>query len=232
MSNNKKILVVVGGGVKHLSPFKKAAGELGADVVCASFSTLEYETVGGQVKVKVEGIDLAEFSVVYIRLVGKRYEDVALLTYCCRQKGVRLVDTIYQSDGVIRIPIPKSIETKLMYDAGIPVPKTYFGRMKMIRENAEELLGFPFVIKGTMGKQGHAVWSPRTHEELDEMVDKFTPKEKKEGVRFLAQEFIKASQRSRVFVIGEKAVAAITRPTRWRRRFLEKVDGKFPEGKR
>ena len=48
----------------------------------------------------------------------------------------------------------------------------------------------------------------------------------------MAQEFIKASQRIRVFVVGGKAIAAITRPTRWRRRFIAKVNGEFPEGRR
>lgn len=231
MSENKKILVIVGGGIRHISPFTEAASELGVDVTCASFSTLEYISLEGEVHIKVKGTDLAEFSVVYLRLVGKRYEDAALLTYYCRQKGIRLVDKIYESDGVIRIPIPKSIEVKLLADAGIPVPKTYFGRMKMIKENAEKFLGFPYIIKGTMGKQGNAVWSPTTYNELDKMVTEFTPKEKK-GARFLAQEFIKASQRSRIFVIGERAVVGIIRPTRWRKRFLKKVDGEFPEGVR
>ncbi len=229
MNNYNKILIIVGGGMKHVSPFIDAATQIGLDVMCASFSSLEYVTSGGIVSVKVQGVDLADFSTVYLRLVGKRYEDAALLTYYCRQKGVRLVDSIYESDGIIRVPIPKSIETKLLTDSGIPVPKTYFGRMKMIRENAPGLLGFPFIIKGTTGKQGNAVWSPVTYEELDKLVNEFTLKEKK-GERFLAQEFIKASQRNRVFIIGEKAVAAITRPTRWRKRFLKKINGEFPDG--
>ena len=38
-------------------------------------------------------------------------------------------------------------------------------------------------------------------------------------MRFFIQEFIPSGQRERVLVIGDKAVAAITRPTRWRRRF-------------
>lgn len=228
-NSNYKILIIVGGGVKHISPFLDAGRELGVNVVCSSFSKLNFVTSGGKTKVKVEDTDLADFSAVYLRLVGKRYEDAALLTQYCRESGVKLVDTIYESDGIIRIPIPKSIEAKLLFDAGVNIPKTYFGRMKMIREVAPALLGFPFVIKGTMGKQGNAVWSPTTYDELDKMVADFTPKEKK-GERFLAQEFIAASQRNRIFVIGDKAVAAITRPTRWRKRFLPKIDGKFADG--
>ena len=48
----------------------------------------------------------------------------------------------------------------------------------------------------------------------------------------MAQEFIRSSQRSRVFIIGNKAVAGITRPTRWRKRFIKKVNGEYPEGTR
>lgn len=35
-----------------------------------------------------------------------------------------------------------------------------------------------------------------------------------------------------MFVIGKQALAAITRPTRWRKRFTNKINGKYPEGKR
>jgi glutathione synthase/RimK-type ligase-like ATP-grasp enzyme len=212
----KKILVVVGGGTKHISAFVEAGRDLDVELVCASFAKLEYTTTGSKVVVSIDGHDIREFAVVYLRLVGKRFEDAALLVKYARENGVRLVDRTYEMDGLIRIPIPKSIETKMLFDAGLPIPKTYFGRMKMIAEVAPDLLGFPFVIKGTTGKQGHAVWSPQTKDELDKLVD----------------EFIAASQRNRVFVIGNRAIAGITRPTRWRRRFLAKVDGEYPEGTR
>jgi len=203
-----------------------------SDGSAASFAKLEYTTTGSKVVVSIDGHDIREFAVVYLRLVGKRFEDAALLVKYARENGVRLVDRTYEMDGLIRIPIPKSIETKMLFDAGLPIPKTYFGRMKMIAEVAPDLLGFPFVIKGTTGKQGHAVWSPQTKDELDKLVDEFTPLEKAAKVRFIAQEFIAASQRNRVFVIGNRAIAGITRPTRWRRRFLAKVDGEYPEGTR
>jgi RimK family alpha-L-glutamate ligase len=227
-----RILIVLGGGIKHANPFSKAAEELSLDVHVASFAKLEYMTDGGEVKVKVDGHDIADFDVVYLRVVGKRYEDAALLVYYCRQKGIRIVDNTYEIDGLIRVPIPKSIEAKLLEDAGLPLPKTYFGRTKMMREVLPEKWGFPFVIKGTTGKQGHAVWSPRDMKELDKLVAEFTPLERKGRARYIAQEFIKASQRNRIFVIGERAVAGITRPTRWRKRFLKKVNGEYPQGLR
>jgi RimK family alpha-L-glutamate ligase len=229
MSN---ILILVGGGVKHIKSFVSAGDKLGVNVDCVSFAKLEYTTGGGKLEVLVEGKDIADYDVVYLRLVGKRYEDAALVVHYCRQNNIRLVDRTYEMDGIIRVPLAKSLETKLLIEAGLPVPKTYFGRMNMIARKAPELFGFPFVIKGTTGKQGHAVWLPRTREELDVLVKEFTPKEKKGKARYLAQEFIKSSQRNRVFIIGEYAIAAITRPTRWRKRFIKKVEGEFPEGKK
>jgi glutathione synthase/RimK-type ligase-like ATP-grasp enzyme len=101
------------------------------------------------------------------------------------------------------------------------VPRTFFSKLKKIKEKGPQIFGFPFVIKGTTGKQGHAVWSPRNEKELTELVDQLAKLERG-GKRFIAQEFIKASQRNRVLVVGDKAIAAITRPTRWRRRFTQK----------
>lgn len=228
---SKKILILAGGGVKHLEPFKIMGEEMKLDVFVSSFSKLSYGTLGDKTILKVEGRDLREFDAIYFRLVGKRYEDVALVVMYARAHGIRLIDSAYEKDDLIRIPIPKSLEVKILHDAGVPIPKTYFGRLKMMREVCPDLLGFPFVIKGTMGKQGHAVWSPQSLKELDKLVEEFSPKERV-GERFIAQEFIKASQRDRIFVIGETAIAGITRPTRWRKRFLPKVDGAFPEGLR
>jgi ribosomal protein S6--L-glutamate ligase len=226
------ILILVGGGIKHIKAFKEAGDKLGVNVDCVSFAKLEYTTGRDKLKILADGKDITDYDVVYLRLVGKRYEAAALVVHYCRGNNVRLVDRTYEMDGIIRVPLAKSLETKLLVDAGMPVPKTYFGRMKMIAEKAPELFGFPFVIKGTTGKQGHAVWSPRNREELDVLVNEFTPMERRGEARYLAQEFIKSSQRNRIFVIGEKVIAGITRPTRWRKRFIEKVNGEFPEGKK
>jgi glutathione synthase/RimK-type ligase-like ATP-grasp enzyme len=227
---SKKILILAGGGVKHLKPFTEAGERLGADTVVASFSKLEYFADNDGFRLTVEGIELKEFSVVYFRLVGKRYEDAALVVNYCRENGIRIVDKTYEFAGLIRIPVPKSIECKLLLQAGVSVPRTYFGKLADIALRGPEIFGYPFVIKGTMGKQGHAVWSPTNEKELEELISELLPREKKNKERFIAQEFIKASQRSRVFIIGGKAIAGITRPTRWRKRFLEKVNGEYPEG--
>ncbi len=227
---SKKILIIVGGGVKHLAPFAVEAEKLGLDVTLASFRNLEYSSEG-PFRLLVKGEPVENFDVIYIRLVGKRFEDVSLLVNYAREKGIKIVDKMYAESQIIRLPLAKSLEGKLLLNAGVPMPKTYFGSLKKIMEEGPKLFGYPFVIKGTQGKQGHAVWSPKNPEQMEELYKELREKEKTGG-RFLAQEFIEASQRNRVFVIGDSAVAAITRPTRWRKRFLPKIGGEFPAGKR
>jgi len=216
----KKILIIAGGGIKHLDPFKREGEKLGLEVITASFSDLSYRAEG-ELKLTVKGEALEEFDVIYIRLVGKRLEDVSLLVNYAKEKGIKIVDKVYEKSHIIRLPIAKALEVKLLSQAGVSLPRTFFAKLSEIVQKAPDIYGFPFVIKGTTGKQGHAVWSPRSKEELDVLYEELKEKEK-EGKRFLAQEFIKASQRNRVFVIGGVAIAAITRPTRWRKRFSKR----------
>lgn len=229
--DQRKVLIIAGGGIEHLTPFVSEGKKLGVQIMTASFSDLEYLTKGKTFVLGVEGKDIAFFDVVYIRLVGKRFEDAALLASYAKEKRVKIVDKIYEKSQYIRLPLAKSLEAKLLSQANIPHPETLFANLSIIEEKAPKVFGFPLVIKGTVGKQGHAVWSPRNEKELRVISRELKEREKK-GERFLAQEFIRASQRSRVLVIGGQAVAAITRPTRWRKRFIKKVKGDYPLGKR
>lgn len=210
----KKILVITGGGKRHLSAFEKEA-------TVASFSELNYETVekGG---LMVGARPLSDFGVIYIRLVGKRFEDLALLVREAKLLGIPVIDRVFTHSGFARLPISKLLETKILSEAGLPIPKTIFGRLREIVEKGPALFGYPFVLKSTTGKQGHEVWAPRSKEELDNLLSKLSDEEKK-GKRFLAQEFIKAPKRIRVLVIGDKALGAIERPTRWRKRFSQEA---------
>ncbi len=232
--SSKSVLIIVGGGRKHLYPFEEEAAKLGIDLTCASFSQISFFTeVRGKIDFRVSDKSLGLFDVVYVRLVGKRFEELSLLVDYCSKNNIRVVDKMFLERCSVRMPYPKSLETKLLFEAGIPVPRTLFGNLDKILSEAPNIFGYPFVIKGTTGKQGHAVWSPRNLNEVSLIRQKIEKARKKEpSMRFLAQEFVKASQRNRVFVLGDKAIAAITRPTRWRRRFVERVDGSCSEGVR
>ena len=223
-------MIVTGGPVSKIEPFVEQAGKLGVKLTIASFSDLEFQS-GGKYELKILGRDVRGFDVLYIRLVGKRLEDATLLARYAKEKGLRVVDKHYGSAHMMPVSLSKAIELSLLIENNIPTPATYFGSLENIKNKAGGVVGFPFVLKSTSGKKAREVWSPETHEELDELVNKLT-KEEKEGKRFFAQEFTKASQRVRVFVLGDRAIGAITRPTKWRRRFIEKVNGEYPEGEK
>ena len=199
---NKNILILVGGGKNHLKPFLIEGEKLGLNLTCASFSELNYflDSNTKSLSFKIGNKDLKNFDLIYIRLVGKRFEDASLV-------GGKL-------------PLTKGLETKLLFEAGLPVPKTVFSSLATTQKDLEEILGFPFVIKSTTGKQGHGVWSPKTKEELQELINKLQEREL-QGERFIFQEFVKAGVRIRVFVIGGKAKAGLIRPTKWWKRFRD-----------
>lgn len=211
---NKRILVIAGGGKRHLEPFSK-----GAEI--ASFSDLSYETEKGN-ELTVGGIPLNAYDLIYIRLVGKRFEDLALLVNEAKKLKIPIVDQVFINSGFVRLPISKLLETRLLFEAGLPLPRTFFGRLGKTAQKAAEVFGYPFVIKLTTGKQGHGVWSPKNKEELTSLVSGLSPEETK-GNRFLVQEFIEAPIRIRALVIGGKVVGAIQRPTRWRKRFTNEA---------
>lgn len=226
----KKILIITGGSVKKLESFREAIRRLKVDVTLASFSQLEFFSAEkkGEFVLRVGGRDVSDFNVIYIRLVGKRLEDASLLVEYAKQHGIRLVDKVYQDASFLPSTISKAMELKKLIEAGVRIPRTLFGNVGVITKKGEELLGFPFVIKGTQGRKSREAWAPKDTQELEKLVAQLKAEEK-EGKRFFAQKFIEGAQRTRVLVVDSRVLGAITRPTKWRTRFLPKIDGNYPE---
>jgi len=218
---NKNILILVGGNKNQLNPFLIEGGKLGLNICCTSFSELNYflDSSGKSVSLKIGEYDLKNFDLIYIRLVGRRFEDASIVADYAKKNRIKLVDGIYEKAQFIRLPLAKGLETKLLFEANLPVPKTVFSSLADSK-NLGKNLGFPFVIKSTTGKQGHDVWLPKTKRELEELLNELNERESS-GERFIFQKFLKAGTRHRILVIGGKAVAGIARPTRWRKRFTK-----------
>jgi len=226
----EKILIVTGGPRSKLDSFSKPIENLKMDVTLASFYDLEYSSLGGKnFSLKIQGIDIKEFQKIYIRLVGKRLEDATLIVNYAHQKGVKLVDRVYEHSIMVASTLSKAMELKKLIEAGIPLPPTYFGSLRLIREKAPGYLGFPYVIKSTSGRRGRDAWLVENNQNFDTLFDELRTREK-EGVRFFAQSLVRASQRVRVLTVGDKVLGAITRPTKWRKHFVTKINGEIPEG--
>lgn len=219
-----KILIFTGGPVRKLDAFIEASKELPVDLTAASFSDINYTSLLGGYKLFVGEKDIADFDIIYFRVVGKRLEDATLVANYARDHGVRIVDRLYQDSLLVPSSISKAMETAKTIKANVPMPKTIFGSLEHLRRVAPEKLGFPFVIKSTTGKKAREVWSPNSESELAELVKTLSVMERS-GARFFAQEFVRASQRYRAFVLGGEVVAVLTQPTKWRRRFSDKAEG-------
>jgi len=230
--NNRKILIFAGGPRKKLDAFEEPAKKLGLNVTLASFYDIEFfSSKREKFDLKVKREDISNFDLIYFRVIGRRIEDASLVVNYAAENGVRIIDGVYEKSLLLPSTISKAMEIKKLIEGKIPIPPTFFGSLFMIREKGSGLLGFPFVIKGTSGKKGRDAWLPKTRHELDELITILREREKK-GERFFAQKLIKASQRIRVLVVGGKVLGAVTRPTKWRKRWIEKLDGDYPEAEK
>jgi glutathione synthase/RimK-type ligase-like ATP-grasp enzyme len=228
----KKILIITGGNKTKIEDFQTTANHLNLPVYCASFSELNFNNLSSSpIIMSIGDIPVEEFGLIYIRLIGKRLEEATLLTRYAREKNIPIVDSLYNDEPMMPSSVAKSVESLKLLQAGVSMPKTIFGGVEFLRSKSEVNLGFPYVIKSTSGRKAREVYAPKTKEELEALYVDILEREKK-GEQFFAQEFINTTQRVRVFVIEGKAVAAITRPTKWRKRVLEPVDGVIPEGEK
>lgn len=87
-----------------MRPFLEAGQRLGVLVEGSSFSRLEFVT-SKDGALKIDGTDLAEFDVIYLRVVGRRYEDAALVVNYAREKQIPLVDGIFEKEGLVKVTL-------------------------------------------------------------------------------------------------------------------------------
>lgn len=227
---NKKILVIVGGSIKKIERFKDVAIRLGLDVTLASFSDLNYTSFGesNHLNLHVNDREISSFDIIYFRMIGKRIEDASLLAQYCKKHGIRIVDSVYTQELLLPSSIAKSIEVKKLIEANVAIPRTIYGSSNLIIEKSRREFGYPYVVKSTSGRKARDAWLIDSAEKEKE-VEKILIDKENAGLRFFGQEFVAASQRERVLVIGGKALAAITRPTKWRKRIANGLT-ENPEG--
>lgn len=222
----KKILIIVGGPVKKIEDFKLAADELKSDVTLASFSDIEYFGKDSDIEFRVGENSLTDFNLIYIRMVGKRFEDATLLINFAKEKGIKIVDSLYESNLFIPTSISKANEMKVLLQNGIPMPRTYYADINTLLIKSPQKIGYPFLIKSTTGKKGRDIWTILSNEDISNIRDLLISKQK-EGTRFFSQELIETKERVRVFVVGEKILGGFTRPTKWEKA-LARSEGRDP----
>ncbi len=132
------------------------------------------------------------------------------------QRLERLGLHVFNSSKAIELCDNKILTAMALEQAGVRTPKTvvapktYEGtgyNNRLFLERAEELLGFPMVVKEAYGSFGAQVYLVQNREELYGLVDRIHHKP------FLMQEFIAESygRDVRVNVVGGKVIASMLR---------------------
>lgn len=192
-----KILILVSGNISKLDGFKDQEG-----VTLASFKDVCYISDDDKLFLR-SGEDIKDFNVIYFRLVSKSLEVATLVANYAVKNNIKLVDELYSNSLLLPMSLGKSIEMRKLQQAGIRIPKTVFGDFSKLE--------FPFVVKSTSGQKAREVWMVKDQEELDKLkAEKF-----EKGKFYFAQELIPNAERVRVFVLGDRALGAIRRPTKW-----------------
>lgn len=212
----KKVLVLTSGKKSKLTAFRLSRRDLKIDLATASFFDIYFDSGSREVFVKGAG-NIADFDVVYFRLVGKSLETAALVSEYAKKHRVKIVDEIYTKSQVFPVTQSKAQEMKALSDNHIAIPKTFFGSLTEIVKKSRESFGFPFVIKSTSGSRGREVYSPKDNNGLKTLLVSLS-KEEKSGKKFFAQEFINCTRRIRVLVVGGKILGSISQLTKWRKR--------------
>lgn len=189
------ILILTSGKVSRLDNFKGYE-----DVTLGSFDDINF-TLGDNA-IKFKDKDLKEFKVIYYRFVGKSFEIASLVANYAIENGIQIVDRVYESSHLLASSLGKTLELIKLSKAGIPVPQTMFGNF--------DKMEFPYIVKSTTGQRAKEVWLVRNIQEWEIL------RAKLENHKFyFAQELIKNAHRIRVLVVGNNAVGAIVRQTKW-----------------
>jgi RimK family alpha-L-glutamate ligase len=214
-----KIAIFYGGKLTdHLVMVKKAAKKLGADLKLFSYNQVMFNSDNVKIKLRdglskslINGKDysLDYFDVLFFRTAKKHWQEVSWIVDEAKSLGKIIVDPVVTSarptDACKAYQLIHLVENK------IPVPKTLYGSLWYLFEEAPKFVGFPMVIKGSGGHRGGSVYKVNNVEELEKVIRELRPIEKEEGRRYLAQEFIQNSGDYRVIVLGDKVLGAMKR---------------------
>ena len=216
MKNKKAEILVLFGGkpTKHVLTIEEEFKKLRESVVFSNYRKINFKVgQSGQPKIFLGDYDLAQFKVIFFRSIGNRWEVANLITSYLEErvkKGkVRIIDPLVASG--LRHHSMKAYQMLAFAQAGLPVPKTLFGRLYFLKKEAGELFGYPFVLKRSEGARGERVYLVNDQEEMEKLVKELLPQETEERKTFLAQEFIANKGDLRILVVGDKALGAMER---------------------
>ncbi len=203
------ILILTSGNVSKIEEFKNFDG-----VTVGSFLDINYTSDSNDLNFKETS--LSKFDLIYFRMVGKSLEIATLVANFAIKNNIKLVDELYSNTNLMPMTLAKSIEMRKLCESGISIPKTVFGDFSKLE--------FPFIVKSTSGQKAREVWLVNNQEELD----KLKAEKYEKGKFYFAQALVPNAERVRVLIVGDKAIGAIKRHTKWNKSHVKETLNPIP----
>lgn len=181
--------------------FFKAAEDKNIELSCAYLEDLEV-IHDKEVNLYINGKDLADFDVIYLRFLGSFLEEAVLVGEYARQKNILLFDHVYKKGFDFD---RKSFECLRLVDRGISYPKTFIGSHEFLLERAS-FLGFSLILKKTKGRQAEGVYKVKSLNSLKKRLGSYEKED-----RLMIQKYIDNDFYLRLMVVGGKVIGAMKR---------------------
>lgn len=168
-------------------------------VELASFSDLEFDLSGDDIRVTVagRGKDLASFDLVHFKgIVRKKMDIVAAAGQYLAAREVTLLDR-----AKLSLPLSSKLcQYVMLKDEGFSTPPSIFLERKRLAENYDriaEQLGSPFILKDINGAKGRHNYLIKSKRQLAKVLDS-----EDQTMQFIAQHFIPNDGDFRLLVMG------------------------------
>lgn len=193
-----KILILIGDKPEHESEgFQTYEGlkELNRDEYdCVRYRDVECIIAPDNVAISVRGNALSSYDLVYIRdFHGYEPERNTIADYC-KNNDIRFVN----SDVAVSQKISKLAQYSNFAFAGVPFPRSVYAHNSRLAQAAEDVLGYPMIVKSILAKSGNDNFMISSREELDRLLSD------RQEVKFIAQEAIPNTGDYRVIVLGDE----------------------------
>ena len=191
----KKILILVGKVTEKNDKLAKLIagfvdpGEIKMDL----FSSLTIDLDDGRVVVKVSGIDINNFNLVYIRSVDTKHSFLAgVLALSLDHLHIKYIDRKFINS---RATTDKLTSLLILGLNGLPIMPTFYCGRDSVMQNADYLIkkfGYPIVAKELKTHHSKGLFVLRNKEDFQKL----------EGRQFLFQKFVPLENEYRFLVLG------------------------------
>jgi len=175
----------------------------GIKLTLARFSGLTFEIDEKDILVKINGVNIKEYDLVYYRRVGDRFFSLGgSLAICLQHFGIPFFDTAFVDVGPDE---DKFTNLTRLAIAHLPVIPTYFCWYEKIGEFKEDIIkkfGFPIVVKALASHRGAGVSLIKKESDFD-LIQK-----EGENKQFLFQKYLENDEEYRLLVLKDRVAVA------------------------